>query len=100
MQNVTYRQEPDLSPEEVIDVLVRSTLAERRPVDDHDTIRAMLNKADVIVTARLGDRPAFILLSLQVLRRSVSSPRQAASSSYEPTRSAPPRSSPFATRGR
>ena len=49
---VQYRLEPDLSPEEFIDVLVRSTLAERRPVGDLDTIRAMLKNADVIVTAR------------------------------------------------
>ena len=50
---VQYRLEPDLPPEEFIDVLVRSTLAERRPVHDLDTIRAMLKNADVIVTGRL-----------------------------------------------
>jgi predicted N-acetyltransferase YhbS len=53
MPTVTYRLEPDLVPEEFIDLLVRSTLAERRPVDDLDTIVAMLKNADVIVTARL-----------------------------------------------
>jgi GNAT superfamily N-acetyltransferase len=47
-----YQQEPDLSPEEFIDVLVRSTLAERRPVHEHDTIKRMLTQADLIVTAR------------------------------------------------
>jgi predicted N-acetyltransferase YhbS len=51
--NVTYQLEPDLSPEEFIDVLVRSTLAERRPISERDTIQAMLRNADVIVTARL-----------------------------------------------
>jgi predicted N-acetyltransferase YhbS len=51
--NVTYQLEPDLSPDEFIDVLVRSTLAERRPIEDHDTMRAMLQHADVIATARL-----------------------------------------------
>ncbi len=50
---VQYGQEPSLSPEEFIDVLMRSTLAERRPVHDRDTIRKMLTHADVIVTARL-----------------------------------------------
>ncbi len=50
---VTYRLEPDLSSAEFIDVLVRSTLAERRPVGDADAIRAMLKNAGVIVTARL-----------------------------------------------
>jgi predicted N-acetyltransferase YhbS len=53
MPAVTYRQEPDLTPEDFIDVLVRSTLAERRPVGDGDTVRAMLKNADVIVTARV-----------------------------------------------
>jgi len=52
--NLTYRLEPGLAPEEFIDVLVRSTLAERRPVSDLDTIQAMLKNANVIVTARLG----------------------------------------------
>jgi GNAT superfamily N-acetyltransferase len=43
---------PDLSIEEFLDVLRRSTLAERRPVDELETIRGMLEKADVLVTAR------------------------------------------------
>jgi predicted N-acetyltransferase YhbS len=50
---VTYHLEPELGPHEFIDVLVRSTLAERRPVADLDTIRGMLKNANVIVTARL-----------------------------------------------
>jgi len=53
MPTLTYCLEPNLAPEELIDVLVRSTLAERRPVRDLDTIRAMLKNADVIVAARL-----------------------------------------------
>jgi predicted N-acetyltransferase YhbS len=53
MPTVTYHLEPKLTPEEFIDVLVRSTLGERRPVGDLDTMRAMLKNADVIVTARL-----------------------------------------------
>src|SRR5271166_5913483 len=53
MPTVTYQLEPALTPEQFIDVLVRSTLAERRPVHDLDAIRGMLRKADVIVTARL-----------------------------------------------
>jgi predicted N-acetyltransferase YhbS len=54
--DVTYQLEPDLSPDEFIDVLVRSTLAERRPVHDLDTIQAMLANADVVLTARAGGR--------------------------------------------
>jgi predicted N-acetyltransferase YhbS len=49
----TYHQEPDLAPEEFIDVLVRSPLAERRPIHDAETIKAMLKNADLILTARI-----------------------------------------------
>ena len=49
----TYNQEPDLTPEEFIDVLVRSTLAERRPVHDPERVRRMLGNADLILTARV-----------------------------------------------
>ncbi|HEV3144339.1 MAG TPA: GNAT family N-acetyltransferase [Gemmataceae bacterium] len=51
--NVTYQLEPDLSAEEFIDVLKRSTLAERRPVGDAKVIQTMLKNADVLLTARL-----------------------------------------------
>jgi GNAT superfamily N-acetyltransferase len=47
-----YQIEPQLSAAEFIDVLVRSTLSERRPVDEIATIEAMLRHADVIATAR------------------------------------------------
>lgn len=50
--DITYSQEPDLQAQEFVDVLRRSTLAERRPVDDAQTIAGMLAHADVIVTAR------------------------------------------------
>ena len=49
----TYRLESDLRPDEFIDLLVRSTLAGRRPVDDAETIRGMLRHADIILTARV-----------------------------------------------
>ena len=49
---VHYGIEPELTPAEFIDVLVRSTLSERRPVDDAETIAGMLTHADLIVTAR------------------------------------------------
>ena len=50
---VTYQLEPGLTVEEFIDVLVRSTLAVRRPVGQPATIRTMLEKADLILTARV-----------------------------------------------
>ena len=49
---IDYRQEPELSVEEFIDVLIRSTLAERRPIEDRVTMEAMLRNADLLVTAR------------------------------------------------
>jgi predicted N-acetyltransferase YhbS len=49
---VAYRLEPELEPAEFIDVLVRSTLGERRPIDRPEVIAAMLANADVVVTAR------------------------------------------------
>jgi predicted N-acetyltransferase YhbS len=42
----------EIGPEEFIDLLERSTLGERRPVNEIETIRGMLKNADVIVTAR------------------------------------------------
>ncbi|WP_148598835.1 GNAT family N-acetyltransferase [Aquisphaera giovannonii] len=56
--DLTYQREsyPDLTPADFVDVLVRSTLAERRPVDDPGAILGMLEKADVIITARDGGR--------------------------------------------
>ena len=52
----SYSVEPNLTPEEMIDVLRRSTLAERRPVDEPGTIEGMIEHADVIVTARVDGK--------------------------------------------
>jgi predicted N-acetyltransferase YhbS len=54
MMNLIYTLEPDLDAVEFIDVLIRSTLAERRPVSEPDRIRKMLDEADILVTARVG----------------------------------------------
>ncbi len=53
MDGVEYRLEPELSADEFIDLLVRSTLGERRPVGDRAAIDKMLSGADVLVTARI-----------------------------------------------
>ena len=53
---IDYQFEPDLSPDDFIDVLRRSTLSERRPVEDRDTIQGMLCNADIILTARCDGR--------------------------------------------
>jgi GNAT superfamily N-acetyltransferase len=51
--NVIYAIEPRLTPDEFLDLLARSTLDERRPVGEPETIQRMLANADVIVTARI-----------------------------------------------
>jgi predicted N-acetyltransferase YhbS len=56
MDEVAYQLEPELGVEEFLDVLARSTLAERRPVDEPETIRAMLRNADIVATARVNGR--------------------------------------------
>jgi predicted N-acetyltransferase YhbS len=55
MADVVYQLEThvELTGEEFIDLLERSTLAERRPVNEPETIRGMLKHADIIVTARV-----------------------------------------------
>ncbi|MEI6526729.1 MAG: GNAT family N-acetyltransferase [Planctomycetota bacterium] len=49
---IRYENEPDLTALEFVDCLVRSTLAERRPVSDLIRIERMLRKADILITAR------------------------------------------------
>jgi ribosomal protein S18 acetylase RimI-like enzyme len=55
MAEFTFQTEPQLQPAEFIDLLHRSTLAERRPVSEFKTITGMLTHADIIVTARAAD---------------------------------------------
>jgi ribosomal protein S18 acetylase RimI-like enzyme len=52
MDPVAYAIETDLDPAEFIDVLRRSGLAARRPVDEPDRIRDMVRNANLTVTAR------------------------------------------------
>ncbi len=52
MTSIVYALEPDLSTDEFIDVLVRSTLSQRRPVEEPERIAGMLAHADVIISAR------------------------------------------------
>lgn len=51
--NITYQLSPNLSTESFIDILNRSTLGERRPVDDLECLESMIKNADIIVTAVL-----------------------------------------------
>ncbi|HEX4850290.1 MAG TPA: GNAT family N-acetyltransferase [Puia sp.] len=49
---IAYQQESTLSSQEFIDVLNRSTLGERRPVNEPDRIESMLKHGNLIITAR------------------------------------------------
>jgi ribosomal protein S18 acetylase RimI-like enzyme len=51
-ETIQYGLEPGLSVAEFVDVLRRSTLGERRPIDDEGRLAKMLQHADLIVTAR------------------------------------------------
>ena len=54
-RDIHLQLEPDLSPSEFVDVLERSTLAKRRPVDNDAVIAGMLNHADLIATVRTSE---------------------------------------------
>ena len=49
---ITYQVEKDLSVDEFRDILVRSTLAERRPIHDYERLEKMCKNADIMLTAR------------------------------------------------
>ncbi|MES2266021.1 MAG: GNAT family N-acetyltransferase [Bacteroidota bacterium] len=54
--DIVFQRELTLGADEFIDVLKRSTLAERRPIDDADRIQDMLQNANLIVTARIDGK--------------------------------------------
>lgn len=54
--DIALRTDRSLTPEEFIDVLRRSGLAERRPVDDLDRVSGMLQHANLTVTAWDGEK--------------------------------------------
>lgn len=57
--DITYQREPDLTTVEFADVLRRSGLSERRPVDDEARLDGMLQHANLIITAR--DAPGLLI---------------------------------------
>ena len=54
--NIQYESSRQISSGEFIDLLQRSTLAERRPVDDPACIQTMLQHANLICTAWDGEK--------------------------------------------
>lgn len=53
---VEYKVNYVISPEQFIDVLNRSALAERRPVDDRECVEGMLRHGNLTVTAWDADK--------------------------------------------
>ncbi len=51
---IKYQIENNISPNEFKDLLIKSGLGERRPVDDFERIKAMVENANLIITARDG----------------------------------------------
>lgn len=49
---IEYKIENDLGAEEFREVLVKSTLGERRPIDEPERLQKMLEHGNLIVTAR------------------------------------------------
>jgi ribosomal protein S18 acetylase RimI-like enzyme len=61
---VTYQTEPNLSVAEFKDILERSTLGERRPIDEPDRLEKMCKNADIMLTARFEGKLVGISRSL------------------------------------
>jgi len=53
---IKYTTNQKITVGEFIDILKRSTLGERRPVDNMDCIKGMLEHTDIIVTAMDGEK--------------------------------------------
>ena len=56
MTDIVYEVESNLDTYEFIDFLNKSTLGERRPVDDLSRIKMMCENANLIVTARMDGK--------------------------------------------
>lgn len=54
-KDIVFRSDVKISADQFIDVLTRSTLAERRPVHDRTRIENMLHHGNILVTAWAGD---------------------------------------------
>ncbi|WP_262385549.1 GNAT family N-acetyltransferase [Amniculibacterium sp. G2-70] len=61
---LTYQIEKNLSVEEFTEVLINSTLSERRPVNDPGRIAKMLEYGNLIVTARFDGKIIGVARSL------------------------------------
>lgn len=49
--NIIYKSDVNITADEFIDILKRSTLDERRPVNNRERIQKMLDECNILVTA-------------------------------------------------
>jgi predicted N-acetyltransferase YhbS len=61
---ITYRDDANITAEQAINLYVRSTLGERRPIDSLETFEAMLKHANLTVSAWDGEKLVGISRSL------------------------------------
>ena len=52
---IEYKINAQISVDQFIDLLLRSTLSERRPIDDHECLQGMVNNSNLMITAWDGD---------------------------------------------
>ena len=53
---ITYRTNKIISVEQFVELLRKSTLGERRPLDDIDCLKSMLDNANITITAWEGEK--------------------------------------------
>lgn len=61
---ITYQVENNLCVAEFRDILIRSTLGERRPIDESERLEKMCKNADIMLTARFEGKLIGVARSL------------------------------------
>lgn len=64
VEDIVYSVEDDLDTREFLEVLIESSLGERRPIDDYGRIEKMIHNANLIVTARNNSKLVGIARSI------------------------------------
>jgi len=54
--DIKYQENKNITSDEFINILKNSTLGERRPIDDLETIEGMIENADIIITATINNK--------------------------------------------
>jgi len=54
--NIEYKINPEITVEDFIELLKNSTLGQRRPIDDIETIKGMIENANLIVSASYDNK--------------------------------------------